>query len=680
MMLTRLTTVAALEFASPWMLGWLAAAALPWLINLWSRRRHVETSWAAVELLLAAVRQRSRRVRLRELLLLALRTSILLLVALAAARPVWRQSAGANVQDERTHHVIVLDRSFSMATQRDGVSRFARAQAAARQIVSNARAGDAFSIIAWEEAADNLLGRPTFDPASVLAAIDSLEPVGTVARLDAAARAVNAAVSDAKERFPGLERAQVAFVSDLGLNTWSAALQQSNDDPNERVLPTGARIESVDDGVRDNIAITDLRTEPPLPVLDEPLTVVVELQSYGAGGSASASVELLLNGSRVGQRPATFSESGDATVRFDVRLVEPGGHVFEARLDEGVDALAADNRRWLSTEATPGARVLCVADAAGDADDIARALNPRFKEAAAGSAIAADVIATAGLARTDVAGYDAVFLSNVAELLPREQRLLKRYVSEGGALAIVLGDRTKPDEFNSWMQADPRLSPVEIANEPVSGEVRLDPLEYRHPIVQPFAGRSRSGLLGAGVSKYYPLRIAGQDGAAVALAFTSGDPAIVVNEFGRGRVAVMATDPSLSTASEPWSTLALNPAFVPLVRELFAHLTADRRTSQLNYLAGEKVAKLSPAQSRQQGVYELEGESIAVNVDPSESDLTAINASDLERSAAAPEAASATGAVQFRAITPLASQLLFAAAALMVIELTTAWLLGRGWA
>src|SRR5215213_10151344 len=97
--------LAAIEFASPWMLGWLAAASIPWLINLWSRRRHVETPWAAVELLMAAIRERSRRIRLRELLLLALRTSILVLLAVAAARPVWRSpSLAAQQLAARTHH------------------------------------------------------------------------------------------------------------------------------------------------------------------------------------------------------------------------------------------------------------------------------------------------------------------------------------------------------------------------------------------------------------------------------------------------------------------------------------------------------------------------------------------------------------------------------------------------
>ena len=47
----------AFELLSPAMLGWLAAAAAPLLIHLWSRRRYREMTWAAMEYLLAALRR-----------------------------------------------------------------------------------------------------------------------------------------------------------------------------------------------------------------------------------------------------------------------------------------------------------------------------------------------------------------------------------------------------------------------------------------------------------------------------------------------------------------------------------------------------------------------------------------------------------------------------------------------
>ena len=794
--LTALLTLAAIDFASPAMLGWLAAAALPWLINLWSRRRHVEIPWAAVDLLLTAVQERSRRLRLRELLLLALRTAILVLVALAAARPLWRQSTAAGLVAARTHHVIVLDQSFSMATRAQDSSRFERAKARARQIVEDAPAGDAFTVIAWSETADNTLGRPTFEPAAALAAIDSLEPLDTIANLPAAARAVDAAVTAAKKEFPGLTRTRTVYISDLGLNTWSAELTKTAGAPTK--IPSGslplagragegvgsgytlqsplpnpprqgegtgradenqslpredsrflanAIIESVDEGARSNFAITNITLDPPLPILDRPITINVQLKSFNAKAPTTLNVELLLDGARLGQQSATLQPNAEATLRFETRLVDPGNHVFEARLPEDADLLAVDNRRWLSLEATRGPRVLCVADEAGGAEDVARALNPRYREGASEDAISVETITTAGLASADLPAYDAIFLANIAELSAREQRLLDRYVANGGAAVIILGNRIRPAAYNEFLGrarllpsrnqasgsagASPSQNPepsqpvLQIANEPVTGDWRLDPLDYRHPILKPFAGRTRAGLLGVRISQYYPLRInSEEDAPTVALAFTSGDPALIIGDHGQGRLALLATDPALATGEEPWSTFAVSPSFVPLVRELFAHLTADRRTERLNRIAGEPltpyregeapaepqpgarlggslalpvtsanlrwrdpagVVTRTPPATNHRGIYTLERDgapalSIAVNVDPSESDLTSINAAELQQQSSGATASRTATAASYAGAIPLQHYLLAAAAALVLIELTTAWLFGRGWA
>jgi hypothetical protein len=255
--------------------------------------------------------------------------------------------------------------------------------------------------------------------------------------------------------------------------------------------------------------------------------------------------------------------------------------------------------------------------------------------------------------------------------------------------------------------------PIEIAEQPSTGDWRLDPLDYRHPVMQPFAGRSRSGLLGVRISQYFPLRIVSEGSApSVALAFTSGDPALVIGEHGLGRVAVLATDPALTTRTEPWSTFAVSPSFVPLVRELFSYLSADRRSERLNRVVGEPLAPpfdatgeapggidwknpagvvtTAPPETNRRGVYTVQREkpggdgsettAIAVNVDTSESDLAAVDAGDLQQIGAVEGAASTASSPSYAGAVPLQGYLLAAAAALVLVELTIAWLFGRGWA
>src|SRR5688572_3704194 len=133
---------------SPAMLGWLAAAGAPLFIHLLNRRKFLESSWAAMQFLLAAIRKNSRRVQIEHWLLLALRTLLIILFVVAAAQPGLKSGGLAIPATERTHRVLVIDGSFSMDYKPTGdVSYFDQAKTLAKRIVQAGREGDAYSLV-----------------------------------------------------------------------------------------------------------------------------------------------------------------------------------------------------------------------------------------------------------------------------------------------------------------------------------------------------------------------------------------------------------------------------------------------------------------------------------------------------------------------------------------------------
>src|SRR5580692_3790462 len=103
-------------------------AAAPIIIHLLNRKRYVVVPWAAMRFLISAQKKNVRRLRLEQWLLLAVRVLIGLLIvgAMAAvtpwAEPLWQKlfpgGAPGPLSQGRTHRIIVLDGSFSMATRR----------------------------------------------------------------------------------------------------------------------------------------------------------------------------------------------------------------------------------------------------------------------------------------------------------------------------------------------------------------------------------------------------------------------------------------------------------------------------------------------------------------------------------------------------------------------------------
>ncbi len=83
-----------MSFLNPIMLAGIAAVAVPIIIHLLNRRKFQKVIWAAMRFIQTSVEQNQRRLRLEDMILLALRCLLLALLALALARPAILSNAG----------------------------------------------------------------------------------------------------------------------------------------------------------------------------------------------------------------------------------------------------------------------------------------------------------------------------------------------------------------------------------------------------------------------------------------------------------------------------------------------------------------------------------------------------------------------------------------------------------
>src|SRR3954453_18473366 len=104
-------------FVQASMLAALAAVTLPVLAHLLFRRRSRPVDLGTLRFLKVAIRQDTRRRKLKRWLLLALRLPGGVLLVLLFARPYRAQFAGGG---DAGLTVVLIDRSASMARQLDG--------------------------------------------------------------------------------------------------------------------------------------------------------------------------------------------------------------------------------------------------------------------------------------------------------------------------------------------------------------------------------------------------------------------------------------------------------------------------------------------------------------------------------------------------------------------------------
>src|SRR3954469_18395627 len=110
-----------LTFLSPLFLAGAALAAVPIVLHLLKREPEARVKFAAVRMLKRAPVEYTEKRHLRELLLLALRITALVLLALAFARPFFASGAALGASGVT---VVALDTSYSISTP----NRFERAK------------------------------------------------------------------------------------------------------------------------------------------------------------------------------------------------------------------------------------------------------------------------------------------------------------------------------------------------------------------------------------------------------------------------------------------------------------------------------------------------------------------------------------------------------------------------
>lgn len=333
-----------MSFLHPWAiyLG-VAAAALPVVVHLLTRPRPVAFPLSTLRFVRQAISQRRARHRLRDFLVLLLRTAAVVLAALALARPWWGQKPmAADSGSSDATRVVLLDVSESMGQMHGGIEMFERARATASDHLRFRQKLQAGLILAGAKATSPTTAASTnFEMLRDELAAAKVQPVRLnvkPALEKAAAMLAPTSENDARGR-------ELVIVSDFQRGNWAAAdfscLPKDTEIRFESVAPAKgpANLAILRVGVRG-------RATPGR-------TTRLEAE-VGNFSEAPRNVQIAV---RLGQASYTLSgacPAGRTTVlASDVQFNEVGWLAGEAKLVDVDDALAADNVRPVVVQVRP---------------------------------------------------------------------------------------------------------------------------------------------------------------------------------------------------------------------------------------------------------------------------------------------------------------------------------------
>src|SRR5262249_29485352 len=384
----------------------------------------------------------------------------------------------------------------------------------------------------------------------------------------------------------------------------------------------------------------------------ERITVTAGLSNKGDDALKDVPVTLTIDGHEIQTEKASVAAHASGSVAF-TQFTLAGPNV-RGMIHAGTDALPADNNFHFVL--TPSAPVSLVIVDSGDSSSSSLFLS---KALSIGSTPSFQLEQTTP-SRMTPAAFErrSVVLLNDAMCPPAAGGgALRKFVERGGGLLVVAGDHT------TWPQGEADLLPGRLGAtvDRMSGRSgSLGYLDYSHPVFEVFKAPRSGDFSAAHVFRYRALQTA--PGDRVLARFDDGAIAAAEKKIGGGRVVVWT-----STLDDSWTDIGVKPIFLPLVHQIVRYLPqyeqqaswftvgqvldlTARAKSRADRIvvtpSGERIAQSSLGEGTEgllelseQGPYEIRAtgagsangrpETIAVNLDPAESDLSAIDPSEL---------------------------------------------------
>ena len=616
-------------FLAPWFLAGALAVGLPVFVHLLRRQTTEPRPVSSLMFFERGTQSSTRHRRLKYLLLFALRTLAVLLLALAFARPYFKHKA-LLASDKLL--LVAVDDSFSMNVKDGASSKLDEAKRGALNVLAHRSAGQKAQVIELGGEM-KLLTQPVEDASQLRAAVESIQP------------------GDGHATFGELGRGMRAMAetvhTPMELDLFSD-MQESNMPGNfaDMVMPgnVALKLHRIGDAkITPNWTVESVQA--PGQLVDTKKTRVIAVIAGHGTPAATRIAQLVVNGSVVATKKVDVPADGRATVVFEGLDVPYGESRCAVRIDSA-DAFVNDDQSWFAVKRADPERVLFV----HRGDD---SRSPLYFGAALAAAAQAQFvlqpITTEQAGDIDPTKYAFVVLSDVPQIPSILENTLIHNVQVGGNVLIATGlAESHKEPIPVWSRD---VKDGHYYTQAPEGYASVSDMDGAHPVL-----KSANGWQGA---KFFYAAQVDAGNARVVAKLGDGTPLLLDKQMGEGHVLLFA-----SGLDNVTNDLPLSPAFVAFVDEAAKYLSGEERVSGARTVdsyvqlrnpvsgaaktasAGASVDIVGPdgkrplslkeaaaAQSFQMehsGFYQIRFANgrdalLAVNPDPRESDLAAIS-------------------------------------------------------
>ncbi len=567
-----------MTFLNPAVLFGLLAAAIPILIHLFNLRKLKRIEFSSLRFLKELQKNKIRRIKLKQWLLLALRALIILLLVAAFARPALTGfSVAGTTSAAKNTAVFLIDDSFSMTAVDANGSLFNQSKQKALECLSLLKESDDAAVITVSSSGkeNKIL---TKDIASLQNELRPLNPSPVRHTLHEAiiqaAKLLGTSNNFNKELYVFTDLQQGSIIKDSAYTNLGELLTQR-----VQVYLFPFQNKSVY-----NLGIDSLRINTAVFEKGKPVSVSVFVKNHCSQSARNEVVSLYLNKERTAQKGINLAGGASTEVLLESPLTNTGIVQITASLEE--DDIPADNKRYA---------VVTVPRTIPIGLFVKNPTDSKFFELALSAIDSMNIFniskkPLSAINIDDLSKYRSIYVFGLENNIDGNR--IKEYVSNGGGAFLFPASDGTISGFNSVMQ---QLS-IPVARSlrsPISQKdaaLTFSSVDYTHPLFTEIFQKGKSGQLASpeifGCLQIQP-RGTGQS------IFSFADKTVFLADYKIGRGHTLA---AASPLTPRWTDFPLRAFFVPFVFRSVYYLSSLTNIQQES-IAGETGSIPSPEKS-----------------------------------------------------------------------------------
>jgi len=558
-------------FLNPAVLFGLLAASIPVLIHLLNLRKLKRIEFSTLAFLKELQKNKIRKVKLKQWILLALRVLIILVLVTAFARPTLKGVAiGGTTSAAKTTAVFILDNTPSMSVVDAKGSYFNQAKATIKELLNQLQEGDEAALLLVADQHNNDV-RTTTNLSDFQKQVDGV-------KISDASGLLNNSIVKAAKILSGSQNfnKEIYILSDFQ----QGRLAEKNSLSNlSQLLNDKVRIYTFDYSGKEvyNLGIDNIKLNTQIFEKNKPVSFNITITNYSSQAVSNLVVSLFINGERNAQQSVSLNPGESKILTMNV-IVNATGYV-DAFAEIEDDEIMQDNRRYINFYIPKEVPVIIFTDNPSDSKFVELALTATNNS----STLKITKKDLTQIASTTLTQYDVVFIIGSQNLVSGLDRL-RSYLNNGGSIFLMPGSNSTLSGFqkitNELNIPSPTLTVGKINSD--TNPIKFDKVDFNHPIFQDlYENKGKRNIESPEVYYHFKINTEGKGESIISLM----DGSSFLSEFksGKGKIFVLNTAPVLS-----WSNFPLKTIFAPLINKSVYYLASKDRTDD-QAVAGNNV-------------------------------------------------------------------------------------------